>query len=61
MSKDYDLDVCHGRDWLSRETYESIKAEIDTWPDWKKQAYGVLKHNYGATYDVSNHQSGCNN
>lgn len=41
MSKEYDLDVAHGKDWLSRETYEAIKAEVDTWPDWKKKAYGL--------------------
>lgn len=61
MSKDYDLDAYCGRDWFSRETYESIKAEIDAWPDWKKQAYGVLEHNYGVPYDVSNHESSCDN
>ena len=28
--------------WLNRETYEKVKAEVDSWPDWKKEAYGMM-------------------
>ena len=25
--------------WLNRETYNKVCKDIDTWPEWKKEAY----------------------
>lgn len=28
--------------WLNQETYEKVKREVESWPEWKRKAYDDL-------------------